>query len=51
MVDLVEFNLEHLPSEHDIDTSLGALFEGDLVGVRERVDEFVRSPELKAGVG
>ena len=51
MVDLVEFNLEHLPSEHDIDTSLGALLEGDFVGVRERVDEFVRSPELQAGVG
>lgn len=51
LVDFVEFNLEHLPSEHDINASLGALLEGDLVGIGEGVDEFVGSPELQAGVG
>ena len=44
-------NLEHLPSEHNINASLVALFKSDLISIRELVDFFVRSPELDSSVG
>lgn len=46
LVILVLVNLGHFPSEHNIDTSLVALVEGDLVGVRESEDLLVRGPVL-----
>jgi len=36
----------HLPAEVDLDTTLGALFKYDLVGVREGVDLLVGGPVL-----
>ena len=42
-------DLEELPAEVDLDASLLALFEGDLVGVWESVDELVGCPVLNLG--
>ena len=47
---LVSLDLDHFPSEEDINTSLLALLEGDLVSVGELVDLLVGGPELNAGV-
>ena len=48
---LVLSNLEHFPAEADIDASLVALVEGDLVGIAELVDLLVWSKVLDSGTG
>mmetsp|Transcript_14451 Transcript_14451/g.24665 ORF Transcript_14451/g.24665 Transcript_14451/m.24665 type:complete len:338 (+) Transcript_14451:551-1564(+) len=48
---LVDVHLDHLPAEHDVDTALVALLEGDFVGVGEAVDLLVGRPVLDTGVG
>lgn len=44
-------DLYHFPSEHDIDTSLPALVEGNLVGIAELEDLLVWGPVLDFGAG
>ena len=44
-------DLDHLPAEHDIDSSLVALIEGNLVGVTELIDLLVWSIELNSSAG
>ena len=44
-------DLDHLPAEADIDASLVALVEGNLVGVIELIDLLVWSIELNSSVG
>jgi hypothetical protein len=51
LVDLVEFNFEHFPSEHHINLALVAFVQGDLIGIWESVDELVGSPDLDFSVG
>jgi hypothetical protein len=47
--DVAGVDLGHLPAEHDINASLVALVEGNLVGVGESEDLPVRSPVLNSG--
>lgn len=46
---LVKVHLDHFPAEVHVDVSLGALVEGDFVGVWETVDLFVWSEVLDSG--
>lgn len=43
-------DLDHFPAEEDLDASLSALFEGDLVGIAELEDFLVGSPVLDTSV-
>jgi len=47
---LVVSNLGHFPSEEDLDSSLLAFLESNLVGIGELIDLLVGSPELDAGI-
>lgn len=47
---LVALNLDHLPSEEDLNTSFLALLESNLVSVRELENLLVGCPVLNAGV-
>lgn len=44
-------DLDHLPAEHDIDSSLVALIKSNLVGVTKLIDLLVWSIELNSSVG
>jgi hypothetical protein len=46
LVILVLVDLDHFPTEHNINASLVALVKGNLVGVGESEDLLVRGPEL-----
>ena len=48
---VVLVHLGHLPTEANVDTSLVALVESDLVGIRELVDFLVWSKVLDSSVG
>jgi len=50
LVVLVLVNLNHFPSEHNIDASFVALVQSNLVGVRESEDFLVGGPELDLGI-
>ncbi len=47
---LVLRDLKHFPAEEDLNASLFALLEGDLVGVWELIDLLVGGPVLNLGV-
>jgi hypothetical protein len=47
----VNVNLEHFPSEHNINSSLMALFKSDLISIRELENFFVWSPVLDSSIG
>lgn len=47
---LIKMNLDHLPSEVDLDTTVPALVEDDLIGIGELEDEIVGSPVLNFSV-
>ena len=47
---LVVGNFSHLPTEVDVDATLVAFIEGNLIGVREFEDLLVRSKVLDAGI-
>lgn len=49
-LELVMFDFKHFPSEHNIDATLLALFEGNFVGIGESVDLLVGCPVLNASV-
>jgi hypothetical protein len=47
---LVGGNLDHFPAEEDLDASLSALLESNLISVRELEDLLVGGPVLNTGV-
>jgi len=47
----VVVNLGHFPSEHNVNTSLVAFVEGDLIGIWEFEDFLIWGPELDSSVG
>lgn len=49
--ELVEVDLGHFPSEHNINTSLVAFVKCDFIGIWEFVDLFIWGPELDSSVG
>lgn len=48
---LVVVDLGHFPSEHNVNTSLVAFIEGDLIGIWEFEDFLIWGPELDSSVG
>jgi len=49
--DLGHVNLDHFPSEHNINSSLVAFVESDFVGIWEFEDFLIWGPELDSSVG
>jgi predicted DNA-binding transcriptional regulator AlpA len=44
-------NLNHFPAKHNINSSLVAFVESNLVGIRESINLLVRGPVLYSSIG